>query len=86
MTDMQVREQVASDGQNQSGVTTATQTTSDPVTGNQTQRSMTRMWSGRNPGVEIVWLAAGIVLAIPMIMLSVLVRIFSPWHDATQAA
>ena len=30
-------------------------------------------------------LAAGIVLAIPMIMLSVLVRIFSPWHDAAQA-
>ena len=31
-------------------------------------------------------LAAGIVLAIPMIMLSVLVRLFSPWHDAPQAA
>ena len=31
-------------------------------------------------------LVAGIVLAIPMIMLSVLVRLFTPWHDATQAA
>jgi Ni/Fe-hydrogenase subunit HybB-like protein len=31
-------------------------------------------------------LAAGIVLAIPMIMLSVLVRIFSPWHDAAHVA
>ena len=31
-------------------------------------------------------LAAGIVLAIPMIMLSVLVRVFSPWHDAAHAA
>jgi len=31
-------------------------------------------------------LAAGIVLAIPMIILTVLVRLFSPWHDAPQAA
>jgi Ni/Fe-hydrogenase subunit HybB-like protein len=31
-------------------------------------------------------LAAGIVLAIPMIMLSVLVRLFSPWHDEPKAA
>jgi predicted membrane protein len=31
-------------------------------------------------------LAAGIVLLVPMILLSVLVRLFPPWHDATQAA
>jgi len=30
-------------------------------------------------------LAAGIVLLVPMILLSVLVRLFPPWHDATQA-
>ena len=27
------------------------------------QRSTTRMWAGRSPGVEIVWLIAGIVIA-----------------------
>ena len=31
-------------------------------------------------------LAAGIVLIVPMILLSVLVRLFPPWHDGTQAA
>jgi predicted membrane protein len=31
-------------------------------------------------------LAAGIVLLVPMILLSMLVRLFPPWHDATQAA
>jgi Ni/Fe-hydrogenase subunit HybB-like protein len=31
-------------------------------------------------------LAAGIVLLVPLILLSVLVRLFTPWHDATQAA
>lgn len=31
-------------------------------------------------------LAAGIVLLVPMVLLSVLVRLFPPWHDATQAA
>jgi predicted membrane protein len=31
-------------------------------------------------------LVAGIVLAIPLILLSVLVRLFTPWHDAAQAA
>jgi Ni/Fe-hydrogenase subunit HybB-like protein len=31
-------------------------------------------------------LAAGIVLLIPFILLSVLVRLFTPWHDAPQAA
>jgi len=31
-------------------------------------------------------LAAGIVLLVPMILLSLLVRLFPPWHDATQAA
>ena len=31
-------------------------------------------------------LAAGIVLLVPLILLSVLVRLFTPWHDATRAA
>ena len=31
-------------------------------------------------------LAAGIVLTVPLILLSVLVRIFTPWHDAPRAA
>lgn len=31
-------------------------------------------------------MAAGIVLLIPFILLSVLVRLFTPWHDATRAA
>jgi predicted membrane protein len=31
-------------------------------------------------------LAAGIVLTIPLILLSVLVRLFTPWHDAPRAA
>jgi Ni/Fe-hydrogenase subunit HybB-like protein len=30
--------------------------------------------------------AAGIVLTIPLILLAVLVRLFSPWHDEPQAA
>jgi hypothetical protein len=64
MADMQVQNQVVDDGLNRSGVTSTTQTTADPVTGGQMQRSTTRMWSGRAPGVEIVWLIAGIVLAL----------------------
>jgi hypothetical protein len=63
MTDMQVHEQVVSDGQNLSGVTSTTQTTADPATGGQMQRSTTRMWAGRSPGVEVVWLIAGIIIA-----------------------
>jgi hypothetical protein len=63
MADMQVNEQVVSDGQNLSGVTSTTQTTADPATGAQMQRSTTRMWAGRSPGVELVWLIAGIVIA-----------------------
>ena len=31
-------------------------------------------------------MAAGIVLLIPFILLSVLVRLFTPWHDSTRAA
>ncbi len=31
-------------------------------------------------------LAAGIVLTVPLILLSVLVRLFTPWHDAPRAA
>ena len=62
MKDVQVHERVANDGQNQTGVTSITQTVADPVSGAQVQRSTTRMWSGRAPGVELVWLIAGIVV------------------------
>jgi len=63
MPDMQVQDQVVTDGQNRSGVTSTTQTAADPATGAQIQRSTTRTWVGKNPGSEIVWLIAGIVLA-----------------------
>ena len=62
MDNVQVHDQIASDGQNQSGVTSTTQTVADPVTGAQVQRSTTRMWAGRTPGVELVWLIAGIII------------------------
>lgn len=65
MTDMQVQDRVvANDGQSYSGVTSTTQTTADPATGVQTRRSSTRTWAGRSPGAEIVWLLAGIVVAV----------------------
>jgi hypothetical protein len=64
MTDMQTRDQsVTNDGQNQSGVTSTTQTSADPVTGTSMRRSTTRAWSGTSPAVGIVWLLAGIVIA-----------------------
>jgi hypothetical protein len=64
MTDMQTQDQaVTNDGPNQTGVNRTTQTTADPVTGTSTRRSTTRAWSGRAPGVEFVWLIAGIVIA-----------------------
>jgi hypothetical protein len=49
--------------QNQSGVNRTTQTAIDPVTGASTSASSARGWSGRAPGVEFVWLIAGVVLA-----------------------
>jgi hypothetical protein len=64
MTDMQTRDQsVTNDGQNQSGMSSTTQTVADPVTGASMRRSTTRAWSGTSPAVGIVWLLAGIVLA-----------------------
>jgi hypothetical protein len=64
MTDMQSRDQaVTSDGSNQTGVNRTTQTFADPATGASTSRTTTRVWSGRSPGVEFVWLIAGIVIA-----------------------
>ena len=64
MTDVQTQDRaVTNDGQTQSGVTSTSQTTADPVTGASTRRSTTRVWTGRTPGVEFVWLLAGIVLA-----------------------
>jgi hypothetical protein len=64
MTDMTTQDQaVDTYGQNQSGVNRTTQTAIDPVTGATTSASSTRGWSGRAPGVEFVWLIAGVVLA-----------------------
>lgn len=64
MTDVQTQDRaVTNDGQTQSGVTSTSQTTADPVSGASTRRSTTRVWTGRSPGVEFVWLLAGIVLA-----------------------
>jgi len=65
MTDMQTEDQsVASYGSNRTGVNTTTQTVADPVTGASMRRSRTSAWSGRSPGVEFVWLIAGIVIAL----------------------
>ena len=62
MADMQVQERlVSNDGQDYRGVTSTTQTTSDPVTGAATRRSSTRARSGRPLAARIVGLAAGIV-------------------------
>lgn len=64
MADVQIHDQVVDDGVNRSGISSTTQTTADPLTGAQVQQSSTRMWSGRAPGVELVWLVAGIVAVI----------------------
>ncbi|MGA3184212.1 MAG: hypothetical protein ABSE52_06410 [Candidatus Dormibacteria bacterium] len=62
MADTQVQDRVVSnDGQIYSGVTSTTQTTSDPVTGVATRRSSTLSWSGRPLANRIVALIAGIV-------------------------
>ena len=64
MADVQTRDQAVTNyGQVQSGVDTTTQTAADPVTGASTRRSTTRVWSGRSPGIEFVWLICGIALA-----------------------
>jgi hypothetical protein len=64
MTDIQTDQSVASDGSNRTGVNTTTQTVADPATGASIRRSTTSVWSGRSPGVEVVWLIAGIVIAL----------------------
>lgn len=65
MTDMQTQDQaVTNAGSNQSGVMRTTQTVADPVTGASTSRSTTNVWSGRAPGIEFVWLIAGIVVVL----------------------
>ena len=62
MADTEARDRVVSnDGQIYSGVTSTTQTTSDPVTGTAVSRSSTLSWSGRPLANRIVGLAAGIV-------------------------
>jgi hypothetical protein len=64
MTDVQSQDQaITNDGSNQTGVNRTTQTFADPATGASTSRTTTRAWSGRSPGVEFVWLIAGIVIA-----------------------
>jgi hypothetical protein len=64
MTEMQTDDQSVTDyGSNRSGVNTTTQTVADPATGASVRRSRTAVWSGKSPGVEFVWLIAGIVVA-----------------------
>jgi hypothetical protein len=68
MTDVQIDrttedQSVTNYGSNQTGVNTTTQTVADPATGASVRRSNTSVWSGRAPGVEFVWLIAGIVVA-----------------------
>jgi hypothetical protein len=64
MTDMQTQDQaVTSYGPNQSGMNRTTQTSADPLTGASSRTSTTRAWSGKSPGVELVWLIAGVVIA-----------------------
>jgi hypothetical protein len=63
MSDMQTEDQsVTNHGSNRTGVNTTTQTVADPATGASLRRSTTSVWSGRSPGVEFVWLIAGIVV------------------------
>jgi hypothetical protein len=63
MSDMQTEDQsVTNYGSNRTGVNTTTQTVADPATGASLRRSTTSVWSGRSPGVEFVWLLAGIVV------------------------
>jgi hypothetical protein len=64
MTDMQSQDQAVTNyGPNRTGVNTTTQTVADPATGASVRRSTTSVWSGKSPGVEFVWLIAGIVIA-----------------------
>jgi hypothetical protein len=64
MTELQTQDRaVTTFGSSQTGVNSTTQTIDDPVTGASVHRSTTRAWSGRSPGVEFVWLLAGIVIA-----------------------
>ena len=62
MVDTHVQDRVVSnDGPTYSGVTSTTQTTSDPVTGAAVSRSSTLSWSGRPLAFRLVGLAAAIV-------------------------
>lgn len=64
MTDMQTQDQAVTNyGSNRTGVNTTTETLADPATGASVRRSRTSVWSGRSPGIEFVWLIAGIVVA-----------------------
>jgi hypothetical protein len=64
MTDMQTQDQAVTNyGSNRTGVNTTTETLADPVTGASMRRSRTSVWSGRSPGIEVVWLIAGVVVA-----------------------
>jgi hypothetical protein len=64
MTDIQTDQSVTNDGSNRTAFNTTTQTVADPATGASMRRTTTNAWSGRSPGVEVVWLIAGIVLAL----------------------
>jgi hypothetical protein len=64
MSDVNTHDQVVTtEGQGQSGVASSTQSVADPVTGATTRQTTTRMWSGKSPGAEAVWLIAGVIVA-----------------------
>ena len=62
MAQVMQKDEVVSDGQSQSGVSKTTQTVADPVTGSTSQHTSTHMWSGKNPGVQLVWLVTGVAM------------------------
>jgi len=64
MTDMRTQDQTVTNyGTNRTGVNATAETVADPATGASVRRSSTSVWSGRSPGIELVWLIAGIVVA-----------------------
>jgi hypothetical protein len=64
MSDIRTEDQsVTNYGANRTGVNTTTQTVADPSTGASVRRSSSSVWSGKSPGVEFVWLIAGILVA-----------------------
>jgi hypothetical protein len=87
MTDMQTQDQAVTNyGSNRTGVNTTTETIADPATGASVRRSRTSVWSGRSPGIEVVWLIAGIVVAFLAIVFAVGKALASPFAGIFKTA